>query len=174
MTDTIAPTPEWLARNRGNVEAPQRDQKVQRHAYRKLSPFETLARAQDIDDAQFLAAQKLTRHWLGSQGVDVRSENWNGTPGDYEYSRTYHSQQFAEARKAILICAQWDALMTMLDESGTPEDIGRTWRGAKKREIARAHGVALIALGLETLARMWGTRPRGSARLHPFQAPGVP
>jgi hypothetical protein len=155
--ETIEPTSEWLDKHRGSIEKPHTDQKVKRVAYRKLSPFETLHRSEDIDREQFQAAQRLTRHWLGSQGVDVRDSDTGGH-GDYEFARSVHSREFAEARCTVEISSQWDALMTCLDESGSPEDIGRTWRGVKCRKQARAYGVALIALGLERLARHWGMR----------------
>lgn len=164
--DTIEPTREWLDKHVGRIEAPHVDQKVRRHTYRKLSPFEVLFRAEDIDQEQWQAAQRLTRHWLGSQGVDVR-DSVGGAGDDYEFARTVHSREFAEAREVVEISSQWDALMTMLDESGTPETIGRTWRGVSCRKQARAYGVALVCFGLEALARHWGFRD--ARRFHNIQ-----
>jgi len=164
---TVEPTREWLDKHVGKLDRPHVDQHVRRVAYRKLSPFETLHRNDDIDQEQWQAAQRLTRHWLGSQGVDVRDFN-GGASGDYEFARTVHAREFHEARFVVQVSSQWDALMTMLDETGTPEDLGRTWRGAKTRALARAHGVHLIALGLEVLARHWGIRD--TRRFHPIVA----
>ena len=156
LDSTIEPTKEWIDRHVGRLEAPHRDQKINRVAYRKLSPFETLFRNDDIDREQMDAAQRLTKHWLGSQGVDVR-DSVGGSEG-FEFATTVHSREFAEARLAVEISQQWDALMTCLDESGTPETIGRTWKRVACRKQARAYGVSLIVFGLERLARHWGYR----------------
>jgi hypothetical protein len=157
--DTIEPTKEWIEKHVGQIEKPRRDQKVARVAYRKLSPFEVLFRNEDIDDEQFRAAQKLTRHWLGSQGVNVCDDVPSGSEGDPpEFARTYHAQKFAEARATVAHVQQWDAIMTMLDETGTVECVGRAWKQVKCRKQARAYGVSLVAFGLEALARLWGIR----------------
>lgn len=161
--ESIAPTPEWIARHGDRIERPHVDQTVKRHAYRKVSPFEALYRHEDIDHEQWQAAQRLTKHWLGSQGVDVRDSE-GGANGDYEFARTVHSREFAEACRVVGTPQQWDALMTMLDETGTPEDLGRTWRRVRCRKQARAYGVSLIVLGLEQLARHWGIRDTSNIR----------
>jgi hypothetical protein len=156
--ETIEPTAEWLDKHVGRVEKPARDQKTNRVTFRKLSPFETLRRNEDIDHEQFMAAQKLTRHWLGSQGVNVCDDGPRGDGDPPEFARTYHTQKFAEARKHVEISSQWDALMTCLHETGTAEDVGRTWKRVSCRKQARAYGVSLISFGLESLARLWGMR----------------
>lgn len=155
--ETIEPTREWLDKHRGRVDRPETDQKVRRVTFRKLAPFETLARNEDIDHEQWQAAQRLTRHWLGSMGVDVRDSEGGSNP-DYEFARTVHARELAEARNIVGTPQQWDALMTCIDETGTPEDIGRAWRLVSCRKQARAYGVSLIVLGLEQLARHWGMR----------------
>ncbi|MFZ4072095.1 MAG: hypothetical protein ACOYJ6_18620, partial [Caulobacterales bacterium] len=95
--DTIEPTQEWINKHVGRIEKPHRDQKVDRVSFRKLSPFELLMRSEDIDTEQWHAAQRLTRCWLGSQGVNVSSGDWNGVSGDFEFSRTRYAREFAEA-----------------------------------------------------------------------------
>jgi hypothetical protein len=171
MTDTLAPTPEFLARFKGRLEAPATDQRVNRPAYRKLGAREVLARRGDIGADQALAAAKLERHWLGAQGINVTDPDAPGGAGEpVEFARTYHSQKLVEARVAVGVAREWDALIAALcEETHTVEELGRRWKGYAKRENARTAGVCLICAGLERLATLWIT-PAGTRWDHPYKA----
>lgn len=152
IIDTVAPTPERLAK--GPVLAPEVNQTVQRRAYRALTPIENLHKAGRISDACNDAGAKLTKHHLGSLGVDVSA----GEGGDpLEFPRSYHAAKLAEAEREIANKFVWWSLCELVQETGTTlEDIGRRGYGYRKRDQAHAAGLATVSQGLHRLATLWG------------------
>lgn len=153
--DALAPTPEFLRKHAGaQIEAPQRDRQTNRVAYRRLTPFESLHKAGRLTDDEFLAGQKLTRHWLGSTGVDVR-QGFGAAPDDpdtLDFPTTYHGQKLAEMRRAVGNPRQWGALMALAEEHLALEEIGRAWLKCQQRGQAFIAGLALVKLGLDRIA----------------------
>ena len=152
LIDTLAPTPERLAR--GEILAPEVNQQTQRRAYKALTPIEGLHRAGKISDACKDAGNKLTKHFLGSMGVDVSSGD--GCIEPLEFPRSYHAAKLAEAQREINNRMVWWALMELVEERSTIEDVGRRIYGYNKRESAYGAGLATVSQGLHRLANMWG------------------
>jgi hypothetical protein len=163
LTDAIAPTPERLAKiDKDRLEKPEISPHVKRVAYRSRSPFEVLHADGRISDGCKLAADKLTKHYLGSLGVDVRSGD--GTYDEcLEDPRTYHSQMVAQMRDVVGHAAQWNALLALVDETMTLDEIGRHWMGCRTPVQGRIAGLALIRLGLERIEAHYGL----SSNFHP-------
>jgi len=161
--DTIAPTPERLGK--GTIVAPEVNQTVQRRAYKALTPIETLHKAGRISDACNDAAAKLTKHYLGSLGVDVSAGD-GGEP--LEFPRSYHSAKLVEAEREISNKLVWWALIELVQETGTTlEDIGRRGYGYRKRDQAHAAGLATVSQGLHRLATYWGMTASEYHQLRP-------
>jgi hypothetical protein len=157
MTDTVAPTLEWQRKHQH--EAPVTDQARARKTFRRVTQFETLRNRGDIEEAHFRAAQKFEKHVYGAQGADVRSDDDTAGNSDVEYARTYHAQKLALARDELLP-QEFSALLSLVHDLQSVEDIGRKISGAQKREIARARGLGIVVSGLERLALMWGMKGR--------------
>jgi len=151
----MEPTVEWLARY--VHETPTLDQKTNRQAYRKLSLLEQLRKRDEITAEQLRAADKLEKHYFGSLGHDVRSDD-GYTPDPLEYPQAYHADKLRRAAAAVASPRLWGALMVaiMNDSPRTVERIGFTARATKRREIARATGLEIINTGLELLTLHWG------------------
>lgn len=151
LTETLAPTPERL--KKGHIEVPEVNQTVQRRAYRALTPIETLYKAGKISDACNRAGTKLTTHYLGSLGVDVS----NGDGGEpLEFPRSYHSAKLAEAERQINNRQVWGAMVRLVEEAITVEEIGRLLFSYNKRESAYGAGLATVSQALHRLATFWG------------------
>jgi len=163
--DTGRPTPSQL--KSGQWEAPHRDQKTNRVAYRKLHPFEALHQSGKLGDGCKLAADKLLTHFIGSTGVNV-GDGTGLNPSDMvEFPHIYHGQILAQMRKVVSHPRTWDALISICDETGNIEEIGRSWTGAKQRGQAYAAGLALIRSGLERLMYHYGLDTSYHARASP-------
>lgn len=155
--DAIAPTLERLRHSTG-WDAPERNQNVTRVAYRAYSPFEGMHRRGDLTDAQWRAGQKLTRHYMGSMGVNV--SNGDGAPDpDGEYSTVYHGQQVSLASKQVT-AGEFRGLVHMIEESADLEKIGRDFLAIRNRPQAIMAGKVLVILGLERLALFWRLKER--------------
>lgn len=157
MTEALAPPREQLAKF--TYEAPKRDQTVNRVAYRRRSPLDTLWDRGEISHPMHLAAQKLDYHHKGAQGVRVQYGEDCALNTDTEYPRTYHAQKLAIAEQNILP-VEWVALTCMIEETRTLEEIGRGIRSVSRREIARQAGLSAVSTGLERLALLWGFQDR--------------
>lgn len=155
LQETICPTRERLSKN-DKILPPEFSQTVKRPAFRKLHKFEELHEAGRINEGCFVAGNKLVTHFYGAQGCDVRLENWSTGAGDPGHAVAAHNADLAEARKTINHPPTWTALMAMVEESNTLEEIGRDWLGCKQRGQAYIAGLALVSMGLERLAVLWG------------------
>lgn len=153
--DTITPTPELL-RKGGHWEKPHTDQKTARVAYRKLSTFESLHQAGKLSDGAFLAGQKLTKHLIGATGVNVGSGAGLEPSDMVEYPTTYHGQKVAEMKAVVDSDDQWLALVATVDETLTLPQIGSAWLKTRDRAQSYIAGLALVRMGLDTLARHYG------------------
>lgn len=153
----LAPTPEQLAKF--TYEAPKRDQTVNRVAYRRRSPLDNLWDRGEITHPMHLAAHKLDYHHKGSMGVRVQYGEDSRLNTDTEYPRTYHAQKLAEAEGETLP-AEWTALMGMINETETLQQIGQRFRRVSVEKLARAQGLTLVSCGLERLALLWGFQER--------------
>lgn len=156
-TEALAPTPEQLAKS--VYETPRRDQTVNRIAYRRRSPLDTLWDRGEITHAMHLAAHKLDYHYRGAQGVRVQYGENTALNADTEFPRTYHAQKLAEAENHTLP-SEWQALMGMVTETETLQDIGQRFRRVAVEKLARAQGLTLVSCGLERLAMLWGFQER--------------
>lgn len=123
--------------------------------YRKLSQVEILVRKSELTEAHGRAALKFEKIYHGAMGVDVRSDD-GYTPDPLEYPQAYYAQKLSATKDAFAQPAQFHALRSLIIEDMPLEQVGRCWRGAKKREIARAHGLAVVSLSLDHLVRHWG------------------
>lgn len=156
--EALAPTPEQLRKS--VYEAPLRDQTTHRVAFRRRSPLDTLWDRGDINYPMHQAAHKLDYHHRGAQGVRVRySDEVTSLNTDTEYPRTYHAQKIAQAEQYVLPC-EWTALMCMIEESKTLEEIGRGLRSVSDRKILRQAGLSAVSSGLERLSFLWGFQER--------------
>lgn len=156
-TDALGPPIEQL--RKGTYEPPQRDQAVNRAAYRRRSPLDTLWDRGEITYPMNRAAEKLDYHHKGAQGVRVQQGDDTALNADTEYPRTYHAQKLAEAERTVLP-VEWSALLAMVEETQTLEEIGRGFRPVSRREIARSTGLSVVSTGLERLALLWGFHSR--------------
>lgn len=155
--DAIAPTPERLAKT-DDIKAPRHDQRHLAIAYRSVSRFESLHKRGTIDDAQYQAGEKLSRHLEGMHGADVRMDDAASNPPDLlrEEAPLYHGQKVAEARTTLLP-QEWTALLALIEGKITSmEEIGRAWQGVRDRKAATGYGSGLVQTALDRLAFMWG------------------
>lgn len=162
-TDTITPTPEWMAKHRH--QAAHEDQRTKTTCYRRVSlAQETLDRG-DITREQFDAAERFHRIWHGSQGADVRTD-FGGTPYDPDYpAQEAMSSDLAYARGKIRLKPMWDALEAFCVFETSLHDIGRQYASGKaSRALARASGLTLVSIGLDLLADAWGISQQQRSR----------
>lgn len=165
--DTLAPTPELLSKG-GHWERPTTDQRTNRVAYRKLSIFESLHQAGKLSDGAKRAADKLTRHLIGSTGVNVGSGDGGTDTSDMvEVPSIWHGQKVAEMKRVVANASQWSALVDTAMEVRDIEAIGRSWMGCKQRGQAYIAGLSLIRLGLERLSEHYGLDTSYHARASP-------
>lgn len=155
LSETLSPTPERL-RKGDRIDAPEYTQAVKRPAYRKLHKFEELHQAGRINDGCFTAGNKLITHYYGAQGCDVRLEDWSTGLGNVGDARAAHAADLAAARRYINNKVSWGALMAVVEESKTLEDIGRDVFQCKQRGQAFIAGLAILSMALEDLAVLWG------------------
>jgi len=119
--DSISPTIEQLRRD--TYEAPQRDQKHNRIAYKKLSPFETLLQRDEIDGNQLLAAQKFEGHYWGALGYDVRRGE-GSTHEPLEYPQFYHGEMLATAKRILMLPQLYETLESQVTENMSLVELG--------------------------------------------------
>lgn len=154
-----APTLERL-RHAPGYDRPERSQTVTRHAYRVHSPFEAMCNRGDLTRAQFDAARKLTKHYIGAMGVRV-GDGDGGHDIETEEAPFYHGQMVADAAKALLPC-EYRGLVHLIEETADLETIGRDWLGCKQRGQAHIAGKSLVIIALERLALHWRIKQRDS------------
>ncbi len=162
----IAPTIERM-RKGDRFERPEFSPTVKRPAYRAIHKLEELYHDGKINKGCWEAGAKLMRHNQGLHGHDVRLSVMDGIGGDTDPhglrqpATIHHGQKVAEARKHILsrntktAFATWQALLGIIEETKTLEQVGEMW-GHKNASQARAAGLTVISLALEDLAVLWG------------------
>lgn len=159
--DAIAPTKERLKHARAHV-APEIGQTTNRPYHRIVDEFDRLYNAGSLEWEQKEAADRLKRHWIGAQGVNVG--NGDGVPDSVcEYPRTLHAQKIAEAER-VVTPAMWDGLEMLLTEAGGIEHVGGAVCRRKNPVQARAAGLVLIQSALDLIARLWGISSRPPSR----------
>lgn len=157
MTEALAPTPERL-RKGDAFQAPAKDQKHDRPAYRALSAAAVLLNRKEIEKEHYEAAAKFSRHMLGSYGVDVR--NGDGSPdSECEYPRTYHNQVLAKVREE-LTPREYLIIERLCQEEATPVSIGFGLSGHATPQQAKPYGVSAINSALDRLSYFWGFKQR--------------
>lgn len=156
------PTIEWQAKH--SHDKAHTDGKTRRVTYRRKTVWETYLKRGSIDRAEKDAADKLTKIWQGSMGVDVR-EGDNINPDPLEYPQTYYGQKLALAKDAIPTDNIWSALMMQieLDDLQVTVEIGQKFRGYKDRAQAQAAGMTMLQTGLAVLADHWGIKSKTTA-----------
>lgn len=155
--ETLAPTSEQLSR--GHWQRPQRDQKTNRTAYRRLSQAEDAHRRGDLDDEQLRAAERLYRHILGAAGCDVRMDEGNANETPEEFSQIMHGRHIENAKAAIGNRRAWNAVHDFVTEKRSLLEIGRR-SGVVCHKVNRGVGLGLVISGLDTLAALWGIAQR--------------
>ena len=155
--EAIAPTPERL-RKGDAFQAPAKDQKHDRPAYRALSAAAVLLQREEIEPEHYEAAQKFHKHMLGSLGVDVR---WgDGSPKDsVEFTRSYHAQCLAKVRQE-LTPREYMIVERLCHDESTPVSIGFGLSGYVRPDAARPFGVSAINSALDRLSYFWGFKRR--------------
>lgn len=155
LMETISPTVERLRKSR--ILAPEYSQSVKRPAHRCVHKLEELHEAGRINDACFQSGNKLLHHYYGSLGHDVRLEDWSSGQESREFSTLHHAEVLKEARLHVNSKRRWKALLAIVEESKSLEDIGKEWMPYLKGEVrCRMAGLSLIATGLEDLSELWG------------------
>jgi len=151
------PTLEWQRHH--NHDKANTDARTRRVTYRRKTVWETYQARGAIDAEEKQAADKLTKVWLGAQGVDVRSGD-NINPDPLEYPQSYYAQKLAAAEQAVKSPRLWGALIMQLqlDDLQVTTEIGRKYRQTKDRAQAHAAGMTMLQTGLELLAIHWGLK----------------
>lgn len=153
--DTIAPTPERIAK--GGLLRPAQTQTERRAYWRHVDLFVRMAADDALDGDQSNAGAKLTRHWLGAQGIDVRVSEGDGGNPDVECATTYHAQKLAQAMQMVPP-RQWEALQLVLNGCDELYAIGGALCRRKDKAQARAAATVLIQEGLDVLVDLWGLK----------------
>jgi len=155
MTD-LGPTRERM--RKGSFQAPIKDQKTDRTAYRALSALAVLLQRSEIEPPHYEAAIKFNKHMLGSLGYDVR---WgSGSPVDsIEFPQTYHAQMLAKAREH-LTPREFQIVERITADEATPVSIGFGLSGHGTHQQAKPYGVSAINSALDRLAYFWGFKRR--------------
>lgn len=157
--ETLSPTQQRMKRAQYGVEGKYQSQTTDRRAHKIVSAIDHHVKHGDFEEHEAHAAAKLYMHFFGALGHKVCEP-----PPDYqealEYGRTYHAQMLALAQDAVTVHRVWQALIDVLvEETKTARDIGITWRGSKNDKTARRDGVAMLKVGLESLAEHWDLAP---------------
>ena len=154
--EALAPTPERLRRS--TWDTPEVDSKTNRRAYKARDIFMELLRTQEIDGAQFQAAERFRRHMEGADGHDVRVMDYIGEPSDSRQpARTMHAINLADARKELSV-SEYLALERLARESSTLVQVGFGLTGIADKRKARKHAVQVVQRALLKLSFMWGLK----------------
>ena len=147
------PTIEWQRHHAHDKSHTDKD--TRRITYRAKSAWETMLDREEIEEEHFKAAEKLYKHWVGSQGVRVGDDP---VSDPIEYPSSYHAQMLINARREVKSKLIWSAIQMQmeLDHLQVATEIGQLHRKCKDRKIARAHGIAMLTAGYELLAIHWG------------------
>ena len=158
IEDILTPTPEWLSKH--TYEPPKIDQETNRRAGRHINSFEALFRRGDLDQCQFKAAEAFERHYHGAQGARVSMGDDTSDPDMHGgLARAHHARKIAEAEKT-LSRKEYLALIMIMLEGRTLDQIGAMVYIGVKREILRARGLGVLCAGLDRLAEIWGLADR--------------
>jgi len=160
MTIDIAIAPTIERQRKSLIVQPHTDQKTKRQAYQALGVFERMLSNEDIAPGYYEAARKFEKHYLGSLGIDVRSDN-DYTEDAPEYPRSYHAQMVSRASQgAKLTTIELWALEGIIEGLFTCnkeiEDIGRRINGWSCRKMCRGYGLSTVTGALHRLAQHWG------------------
>ena len=148
------PTPEWMAKHRGEFQAPEQSQTVNRSVYARLHQLESLYEKGVIEYPLYMAGKRMRRHWEGAQGVNV-TEGEASSPADLhrEESGVYHAQKLDEAKKT-LSWKEWKPIEALISEHyprAFLDRIGQDILGYRTPAQARAAATERIKSGLERL-----------------------
>jgi len=157
MTEALAPTPERL-RKGDAFQAPARDQKTDRPAYRALSTAAVLLQREDIEPEHYNAAQKFYKHMIGAMGHDARGDIGSGVE-PLEFPRSYHAQMLAKVRDE-LTPREYMVVERLCQDEATPVSIGFGLSGYTLHKMQRSYGVSAIYSALDRLSYFWGFKQR--------------
>jgi len=160
MTIDIAIAPTVERQRKSTVIAAHKDQKVSRQAYQAIGLFERLLRDQDIAPGYYEAARKYEKHYLGSLGVDVRTDDGYNEDAP-EFPRSYHAEMVMRSTTgAKLTKVETWALQGIIEGLFQPrrelEDIGRQINGWSCRKMCKGYGLSTVTCALHRLAQHWG------------------
>jgi hypothetical protein len=157
MTEALAPTPQRL-RKGDHFQAPAKDQKTDRPAYRALSAAAVLLSRKEIEPEHYEAANKFYKHLIGSMGHDARIDIGTGQE-PLEYPRTYHSQMLAKV-KDELTPREYMIVERLVRDETTPVSVGFGLSGHATPQQAKPYGVSAINSALDRLAFHFGFKQR--------------
>ena len=152
MTDSVAPTPEQLAK--GKWSHPKHTQKASQAAFRRESVLERLK----VNDQLKAAGMRLLECKEGAEGRDVRwmeTPRGYGIPGD-EFRIHVYGRKYAEAKKAIASPLTWNGLLLLIGDKHELPEIGQLLGKYKDRASAAAWAHGLLSGGLSGLALHFG------------------
>lgn len=159
ITDTLAPTPERLAKVNTEHRRPTQDREKKQDAHYIVPVFVALRDRGQITEEAYFAAERLSRHidgaWRIAGVTSAYGERVGGKKDADLDRRVMHGQCLKNARTAIDCPRTWDALISLIEDTSDLEAIGRGWLGCKQRGQAYIAGVALVRTGLDRLARYW-------------------
>jgi len=153
--ETIGPTTEWRRHN--TYEPPLTDQKTKRTAGRRIPLWDAEFRRGVLELSQFKAAERFHVSWHGEQGHDMRRIT-GGQPRDPDYpSQEAYASAMAHAKRYVPDSRVWKALEWFCVEERELRWIGAQFRKtANSAAILRSHGLAIVGLGLDGVAKAWG------------------
>ena len=157
MTEALSPTPERL-RKGDAFQAPAKDQKHDRPAYRALSAAAVLLQREEIEPEHYNAAQKFYKHMVGALGHDARGDIGSGVE-PLEFPRSYHAQMLAKVRDE-LTPREFQIVERLCHDEATAVSIGFGLSGYVRQDAARPYGVSAINSALDRLSYLWGFKQR--------------
>lgn len=155
------PTPEWQAKT--PHEAPQKDQQTDRKNHRRMSNWtmEFRKRNSPFEAHHVETCERFHAYWHAREGHDMRRVS-DGVSFDSDLPFCEFAGNMLHLAKSVVGHEQiWQTLELFVIHEKSLEDIGKMFRPTiRDDKILRAHGAAVILLGLNPVADMWGLGPR--------------
>jgi len=157
--DTIAPTPERLRRDQ--FERPQRDQKIDRPAFRALSVPEQMGLPTELCDAYLDFARAVDEAVATRPGVGDYGERINGGSDPHASMAALADRRIKASREVLRVVhtitdAKTAHVLCRLISGDKPEQIGRTVLGKSNRPQAVAAAHERIEMACTALAIGYG------------------
>jgi hypothetical protein len=173
MSETIAPTDEFVRQYGDRFIPPRVDQDVKRPYARVEQWYERMARARGggkpiLSDAEYKAARDFDMiYWslmkpskiIGSYG----DQRWNGTPVSQLNMESLNSAEFRclsrsryfECQRVIDNADEWHVINLIAELNGTARDAGK-FLGARSERSCEMKGIRALRSAFGKLAIHWG------------------